>query len=147
MTCLFIPVLKAGSIKGGDFSTTKKTGPSIVTQPLLPTHTFQWPEQVAAIFRFQFADHLTMCSWYSGRALLQRADAHLQPHADEEATIILTHAAFTHSGADLKLRDEFEAVSERRSQTRGEIIMHSSRTRWAYSFCDTLCMCVRCLST
>ncbi|KAK2880974.1 hypothetical protein Q8A67_018242 [Cirrhinus molitorella] len=51
-----------------------------------------------------------MCSWYSGRALLQRADAHLQPHADEKATIILTHAAFTHSATGLKLRDEFEAI-------------------------------------
>ncbi len=128
-----------------------------MTQPLLPMHTFQWPEQVAAIFCFQFADHLTMCSWYSGRALLQRADVHLQPHADEEATIIRTpfsvysshNAAFTHSAAGLKLRDEFEAVSDRQSQTRGEIIMHSSRTQWAYSFYDTLCLCVCvcCLST
>lgn len=74
---------------------------------------------------------------------------HDHPHA--LLCVHLTHTAFTHSAAGLKLRDEFEAVSERQSQTRGEIIMHSSRTQWAYSFCDTLCMCVFvcvcCLST
>ncbi len=72
---------------------------------------------------------------------------HDHPHA--LLCVLLTHAAFTHSAAGLKLRDEFEAVSDRQSQTRGEIIMHSSRTQWAYSFCDTLCLCVCvcCLST
>ncbi len=74
---------------------------------------------------------------------------HDHPHA--LLYVYLTHAAFTHSAVGLKLRDEFEAVSERQSQTQGEIVMHSSRTPWAYSFCNTLCMCVFvcvcCLST
>lgn len=65
---------------------------------------------------------------------------HDHPHA--LLCVHLKHAAFTHSAVGLKLRDEFEAVSEIQSQTRGEIIMHSSRTQWAYSFCDTLCLCV-----
>lgn len=65
---------------------------------------------------------------------------HDHPHA-----LVCIH--LTHSAAGLKLRDEFKAVSERRSQTQGEIIMHSSRTGWAYSFYNSLCLCVYCLST
>lgn len=84
------------------------------------------------------------------RARLQRADTHLQPllwwgghdHPHALICVHLTHASFTHSAAAFKLRDEFKAVKERRSQTRGEIIMHSSRTGWAYSFYNSLCVCV-----
>lgn len=40
----------------------------------------------------------------------------------------LARSSFMHRAVCLKLRDEFEAVSESRLHTQGEIIMHSSRT-------------------